>query len=45
MINYSAAAIDNKRAWARPTVQRLQAGSAESQQGGRADGGAGFQGS
>lgn len=45
MINHSAAPIDNKRAWTRPTVQRIAAGSAESGQTGRTDAGGGFQAS
>lgn len=36
---------DTKRAWTRPEVSRLEAGSAESQRGNNPDGGGGNQGS
>ncbi len=41
----NSAAIGAKQAWTRPELRRMEAGSAESQKGGNADGGGGFQGS
>jgi hypothetical protein len=39
------APAETKQEWVRPELQRIEAGSAESRDGTRADGGAGFQGS
>ncbi|CAA9503738.1 MAG: hypothetical protein AVDCRST_MAG91-1216 [uncultured Sphingomonadaceae bacterium] len=38
MNNQSNARIENKRAWVRPTLQRIEAGSAESQRSAVGDG-------
>lgn len=46
-VNYNEiqAAIEAKQAWVRPQLQRMEAGSAESQRGENPDGGGGVQGS
>jgi predicted metal-dependent hydrolase len=43
--NEVQAVVEAKQAWVRPELQRIEAGSAESQRGGSNDGGGGAQGS